>query len=171
MATKVPSARKYIYLEGAQFRSAVSEELVQRLGGSINWLNDNLKPLNYAYSASCGFVSTAFPTETQITNLSVTITTLGNPVFLQLAPDTSFAPSASPPSITSTVGGGNATLYIKRGSLYVAAIQPYPVHPPGSVSAYDNPPAGTHTYSISCITYSSTVQLTYCILVAQELTP
>lgn len=40
MPTPVPSQRKTIYIEGSQFRSAISEDLLQRFGGAINFIND-----------------------------------------------------------------------------------------------------------------------------------
>lgn len=43
MPTPVPSQRKTIYIEGCQFRSALSEDLMQRFGGAINFIN------NYQY--------------------------------------------------------------------------------------------------------------------------
>ena len=39
MATIVTPARNMIYIEGSQFRSAVSEDLMQRFGASINFIN------------------------------------------------------------------------------------------------------------------------------------
>jgi hypothetical protein len=39
MGTPITPARNSIYIEGAQFRSAISEDLVQRVGASINFIN------------------------------------------------------------------------------------------------------------------------------------
>lgn len=39
MSTLVPPARNNIYIEGSQFRAAVSEDLLQRSGASINFIN------------------------------------------------------------------------------------------------------------------------------------
>ena len=39
MATQVPPARKLIFVDGAQFRGAVSEELIQRIGATTNFIN------------------------------------------------------------------------------------------------------------------------------------
>jgi hypothetical protein len=39
MATPVTPARNTIYIEGSQFRSAISEDLLQRFGASINFIN------------------------------------------------------------------------------------------------------------------------------------
>ena len=39
MPTPVPAQRKTIYIEGSQFRSAISEDLLQRFGGAINFIN------------------------------------------------------------------------------------------------------------------------------------
>jgi len=38
MATPIPPVRSIIYIEGARFRSAVSEELIQRLGSMNNFI-------------------------------------------------------------------------------------------------------------------------------------
>lgn len=54
MATQIPSVRNYIYVEGSQFRSAVSEELIQRIGGSINWVLDNYSTLKTAVFTTNG---------------------------------------------------------------------------------------------------------------------
>lgn len=40
MATEIPPVRRNIFVEGARFLSAVSEELIQRLGSSINFINN-----------------------------------------------------------------------------------------------------------------------------------
>lgn len=187
MATKIPSARKDIYIEGAQFRSAVSEELIQRVGGSINWLNENLKPLNYAYSLSSGNYSSTSTSESAITNLTVTITTLGNPVLLRLVPASSFtAPGVSPPS-ESYISGRLANLYLKRAALYVANFKldsisivsggsipatTWTYIPSSTVIAIDAPVAGTYTYSVSGKNNAGGFLESYNnILVAQELTP
>lgn len=39
MGTPVPAARNTIFIEGSTFRSAISEDLLQRFGASINFIN------------------------------------------------------------------------------------------------------------------------------------
>lgn len=39
MGTPITPSRNDIFIEGAQFRSAISEDLVQRVGSSINFIN------------------------------------------------------------------------------------------------------------------------------------
>ncbi len=39
MGTQVPAARNMIYIQGSQFRNAISEDLLQRFGASINFIN------------------------------------------------------------------------------------------------------------------------------------
>jgi hypothetical protein len=39
MGTLIPAARNMIYIEGSEFRSAVSEDLLQRFGASVNFIN------------------------------------------------------------------------------------------------------------------------------------
>lgn len=51
MGTPVTPARNMIYYEGSQFRNAVSEDLIQRLGSSINFIN------NYQYSEKQFFLN------------------------------------------------------------------------------------------------------------------
>jgi hypothetical protein len=55
MPTLVTPARKLIYTIGAQFRSAVSEELIQRLAGVSNFIN------LYQHSEKQFFINGAYP--------------------------------------------------------------------------------------------------------------
>ncbi len=89
MGTKVASVRNYIYVEGSQFRNAVSEDLLQRSAATNNFILDyeminfqfgiaktNVNVGNPSY-ASIGTPFTgfgtieAFPTNAQITGIEL----------------------------------------------------------------------------------------------------
>lgn len=58
MGTPITPSRNDIYIEGAQFRSAISEDLVQRVGSSINFINA------YQYSEKQFFINGLYGTAT-----------------------------------------------------------------------------------------------------------
>lgn len=58
MGTPIAPSRNSIYIEGAQFRSAISEDLVQRVGSSINFIND------YQHSEKQFFINGLYGTAT-----------------------------------------------------------------------------------------------------------
>lgn len=62
MATPVPAARNTIYIEGSQFRSAVSEDLMQRFGASINFINAYVyNQFKFGATGAYGNYSGGFP--------------------------------------------------------------------------------------------------------------
>lgn len=139
---------------------------------------------NYQVSSSCGNFSTASASYTDVTNLSVTITTSGNPVRLMLVPDG----SGTVATITAqnTTAGQNAIVDIsfnRAGStisenqfawqstgVTILALN-YAVGV--STHAYFDPvSAGTYTYKVQIRTTGgagTSVQLNNAKLVAYEI--
>jgi len=125
---------------------------------------------NYAISSSCGSngAGTA-TTPTQITNLSATITTTGNPVEVSLIPDG----SANNAYLDASIGSGNMTIYFYRDGTLIG--QMYGMNSigatvaPNSVGAFDPGAApGTHTYTASYSMNAATGTVAYCKLLVVE---
>lgn len=55
--TDIPSNEQYIQLEGAQFRSPTGENLFQTIGGSVNWLLDQVISLNSSITSVAHMVA------------------------------------------------------------------------------------------------------------------
>lgn len=104
---------------------------------------------NYGVSSSCGSFSSSSSSYVDITNLSVTITTTGNPVYITLTTDN----GENSPGFYS---GGSTTIRIVRGatdlgdSVSSSASIPLPVP-----SALDVIGAGTHTYKVQMRHFSA----------------
>ena len=106
-----------------------------------------------AISASCGSYSTSSTSYVDVTNLSITITTLGNPVHLELKPTS----STSGLYITAAGGSGPGAFgYLKfvRDSTDVSEEGIFGttgagICNTGMLGALDTPAAGTYTYKVS----------------------
>lgn len=129
-------------------------------------------------SASCGIFSTSSGGNNPVTNLSVTLTTSGRPVFIALQPDGSGTANGS---YISIVGSGSpsqyGTIVVTRNGTPISeslAIQQtdtrgnYPL--PGFLYL-DTPTAGTYTYVVTMGISSGpvTVSMFYAVMVAYEL--
>lgn len=68
----IPSARQFIQLEAAQFRSAVSENLVQSIGASANYLTDTTDILNAAIKTKLTSVQELTGTNSSFTSIVYT---------------------------------------------------------------------------------------------------
>ncbi len=130
---------------------------------------------NLAISPSCGAYSNGSGTQQQVNNLSVTITTVGNPVYILLMPDGS---SGSSYLQSTAPGGGIAatTFFIYRGATDIAQFQvglsgtasgDVQV-PPGCIAYYDAVGAGTYTYTIQSLS-SGTTYVNFVVLTAREI--
>jgi hypothetical protein len=132
----------------------------------------NLAAVGQQISASCGAFTWSTPsTPTNVTNLSVTITTSGRPVMVMLQDDGTV--SGGSYISQSTTGGGVATLSFVRGVTEIneyifkataGGTQFWPV----SLVYLDTPTAGTYTYTVSVATGSS-MSVNDAVLVAYEL--
>lgn len=133
-----------------------------------------------AKSLTCGSYSYSNTAEQDITNLTVTITTLGNPVEIDLIPDETNSTSSVEVYVSSPgFPHGNVNLY--RGATYKGKL-PIAPHaasgafritlPPGVIRFHDHPPAGTHTYKLTANTGSgstTTINIEKCKLRAYEI--
>lgn len=124
-----------------------------------------------AISGSSGAFSTSSASYVSVTNLSVTITTTGRPVFLLLESDNS-----GNTSYVSADGGSSGFLYrIVGGSTVLGPFQAGLFTSPTSLlylvsNFIDQAPAGTHTYTFEVNNNNGTaVEVDYMRLVAYEL--
>jgi len=132
---------------------------------------------NQTISASSGtFVSlSTFPTT--VPGVSTTITTMGNPVELQLIPDGgSLAAGIGMNGSGSGVFTITIGLYRDGSLITVTRFDSYSsggetvYMPPGGITTIDTPSAGSHTYTIKvAIVDGSEVLVSYCKLAATEL--
>lgn len=134
---------------------------------------------NKVISASSGVYSTASTSLTAVTNMSVSITTTGNPVMLYLQDDGSLSGNGSNVSVSSTNGiltYGNFAWF--RGSTQLTQMQIVPQNsasgypmPAGNLLFMDSPAAGTYTYTlkVKCSGSSTGIQVYYQNMVAYEL--
>ena len=134
-----------------------------------------------AISSTCGSFSTSSQTPIQITNLSVTLTCLGNPIMISLIPDSSGFPSI----FTSQTISNVATQTFSQIIFYVASSEIGRVEVGGHITANTNgsftvpasscsvicfPGSGTFTFTAKALTDStSNVFVQQCQLVAYEL--
>lgn len=124
-------------------------------------------------SSSGSFSVTASSSFTNVTNLSVTITTIGGPVMVVLQPDGVGA--ASPGAIFVSQVSGTARIRITNGITpdrvwqLISSASTGPLETPAAFSFIDTPSAGTHTYIVS-VNCSATVQIQVVnlVLFAQE---
>ena len=148
--------------------------------GSI--LKTKLAPLGQQISSSSGLFGLAYTdgtTPVDVTNLSVTITTTGRPVFLALTSDGSgTSGQLAVASLTTTIEYGR--LLIKRDTTNTVYTSEFGVGSmptgfgtefPGGLSAVDVPSSGTHTYKVQLITLyaGGQAQVLHMQLVAFEL--
>lgn len=140
-----------------------------------------LAPLGQQLSLSSGSFTTTSLSETDVTNLTVTITTTGRPVWVGLVADTSDN-NFKIVSLNFNSEGADATLFIKRGSNYIfrsllqffmdntgannCAIN-YPI---GGFQTVDPVGAGTYTYTVSVMSDGiANIDVQNCRLLAFEL--
>jgi hypothetical protein len=136
-----------------------------------------------AISNSSGSYSTSSSSFTAVTNLSVTITTSGRPVYVGLIPDgtSNTTNSCYIYAINSGSNSLQAFLEILRGASVVSQHEiglvvgagdiPQIFYPPGNIWAIDVIGAGTYTYSVSvsCQSSASNMRCYNSKLIAYEL--
>lgn len=118
-----------------------------------------LPTLNEQLSASCGDFSTSSATPVDVTNLAVSITTTGRPVFVGLMAEAGV--SGSNIYVTGSSGTANGEFAILRDSTTVSILRisglasgsdPFShAIPPGAVWAIDTPAAGSYTYKVQAV--------------------
>ena len=120
MGTPVTPVRNTIYIEGAQFRSAVSENLVQTIGGAINFINTyQYFPFYFGMQGQYGVSSLVpangigtietFDYNSQIVNIRIYSGTVGSGGTTQVDIKRSAAGSSTYTSIFSTLPAVNST--------------------------------------------------------------
>lgn len=129
-------------------------------------------------SSSSGTFTTTNSSPTDVTNLTVTITTSGRPVMLFLQSDgTSGVANISTSSSTLT---NRSSIFLVRGSTTISTTQlsvgvgsnvnNSVATPPGLITFLDAPSAGTYTYKAQVANGSfGAVAVSNCVLVAYEL--
>jgi hypothetical protein len=143
----------------------------------------NLAAVGQQISSSCGsFTTSSNVTAVQVTNLSVTITTSGRPVWIGLQPDGSATPAGLLAGATANTNN-EGTIQIFRGGLGGTFLSSLLLPPfsnttptdfplPGFL-LLDTPSAGTYTYGIFMQTIlasgSLTIGMNNAVLVVYEL--
>jgi len=127
---------------------------------------------NYAISSSCGFFATTSASPVAVTNLSVSLATLGNPVMVMVQPDG----TAQPSTTGSYIGGINqdTSIWIYRDG---SVIYEFILFTAGSsfcsipmLQFLDVPSAASHTYAIyAAVGAANAVQFAQMKLVAFEI--
>jgi hypothetical protein len=139
--------------------------------------------LGQQLSSSSSTFSSTSASETSVTNLSVSITTTGRPVFVGLIPDGSTSNSMLQVSATAAGGGGViGSFYVYRDSTLVGVTSarafqgtnPMTVDVPvGSLWSIDAPSSGTYTYAVkaklSTTSGNPSLSVQYAKLIAYEL--
>jgi len=117
-------------------------------------------------SNSSATFSTASSSPTAITNLSVTITTTGRPIFVGLVAATS---GQSAITVSGTPFAG--AVYLFNGASQIAnyGINPEVSIPTSSIYTIDTPSAGTYTYSAKASISGTSISVFNTRLVAYEL--
>lgn len=155
-------------------------------GGVPTWLppsgGGGGGPANYVISSSCGIYSTASTSYVDVTNLTVTLTTSGNPVVLMLIADGD-ATTGNESVIQPDANAGNTVVQcvaLLEGSTIIAQHKlgesdtgPSTtdiLNPSSSVNHFYTPTAGTYTYKVQTkIQVGSSANMNYVKLVAYEL--
>lgn len=143
---------------------------------------DKLAALGQQISASSGLFATSSSTFVDVTNLSVTITTVGRPVFIGLIPD---GDTSTGSYLAASSNGGaseECRMAIFRDATQISEtlIRPQsggglPFNiPPGAIFMIDTPAAGTYTYKVQAngdafTPPNPTTEVTNCLLIAYEL--
>lgn len=127
-------------------------------------------------SGDSGTFTTTSTSLVDVTNLSVTITTTGRPVVLELNSEAGFVGQVGSFSSGGFTSAGK--LHFLRGAVNlgsygfkVGVADTEGQFPPGAFRYVDTPTAGTYTYKVqaAATTSSTTINVTRCHLVAYEL--
>lgn len=128
-------------------------------------------------SSSCGTFTSTSGSQTDVTNLTVTITTTGRPVMLTLQPDGSGG-GAVIYNTLAAAGGFLGNIYFVRGGSNIAAstisnniasTAQIIRMMPGGFHYLDVVGAGTYTYKVQVDVVSGLVGVSNCVLLAYEL--
>jgi hypothetical protein len=141
----------------------------------------NQAPVGQQISASCGTFNTNSGSFVQVTNMSVTLTTSGRPVFIGLQPDGS-PPSSNTPALWGMQVPALTTDYglmgVNRGATTIVNFEvpvalngpEYNSFPLPGFLCLDTPTAGTYTYTLQMAVIGNVyIFMNYAVLVAYEL--
>lgn len=128
----------------------------------------NLAAVGQQISSSCGAFNTSSLSLVDVTNLTITITTSGRPVYLCLIPD-GISTANIQVSTVATSGNNGATIAILRAGSIIstASMNQTPANssaltlPPGVISFLDPVGAGTYTYKIQTLTFGSSTSVAF----------
>jgi hypothetical protein len=128
-------------------------------------------------ASSAGFSHTGDTNDTDVTNITVTITTTGRPVMLVLQPDGNTTNDAYIGVLSDAGLGRIATFKLLRDATVIArsmhsgiASELFRI-PPGALTLVDTPAAGTYTYKLQVAVdnNAAVVYAKYVVLIAYEL--
>lgn len=146
----------------------VSQSLFSKIGANINELIDRLINISEVISSSSGTFSYRGVSYTDVTNLSVTITTEGRPVYLSLVADG----SSSPGILQYTIDQYAFIAFARDGSrISIQRLDGLKTVPPSCVSHVDTPSAGTYTYKVQVSNFTAVfgdMKVERCKLIAVE---
>ena len=132
----------------------------------------NLAAVGQQISSSSGLFSTEATSFTNVTNLSVNLTTSGRPVMVLLQPDG----TSNTAFLVGPISGGPMFIQILRGATVVFSSgvgyfgNSTESVPPSSIQFLDTPSAGTYTYTVQVYSEGGqTIFVQYTVLVAYEL--
>jgi hypothetical protein len=136
--------------------------------------------LGQQLSASCGSFSTTSGSATDVTNLSVTITTTGRPVFVGVFPDGAGFDGVMGATLSVNAIRVNARFYFKRDATLIAQTTIMSNGASGDIEIdipssnfwiIDVPAAGTYTYKMQAqiLSANTTAWVRYTKLIAYEL--
>lgn len=137
----------------------------------------------FAQSSSSSSFSTSSGTAADVTNLSVTITTTGRPVFVGVIPDGNTSNRCMATCSKASAGSNVCDFFIVKTSTNIGVFSLqlsvgatpagtiYSNQPCGAIHTIDTPAAGTYTYKVQAKSgdNSTTAGLTYATLIAYEL--
>ena len=123
---------------------------------------------NYQVSSSCGNFVGGSGSGT-VTNLSVTLTTTGNPVWLLMQPDGNGSSNGAGVSCSA---GGTGGISFYRGATQIA-LQPVNnssiTFQSSGYQVIDFPAAGTYTYTVHYSNATNNLNVAYTVLVGMEM--
>lgn len=172
----LPAAQHFVSLDAAgNFGSAwvVDNSTVEISSNNLRVKDGGITPaklsaLGQQISSSSGAYINSTSTDTQITNLSVTITTTGRPVMILCIPDGTANPATIGPAASTAITDIGCRFSIYRDSSAIAIHQFDVSFPSGgfhtqtpvsSVATIDVVTAGSHTYQIFGKTTTSNTDL------------
>lgn len=179
LPASLPSSNQYMSIDtsgnlGTANATQIAQNIVRTSASSTATLG------NVAISISSGtFTLSSLSTPTAVTNLSVTITTGGNPVFVGMISDGA-VPGGQAALFNTSGNSSNGRLQFLSGvsvignydliNTAVGATNIETSYPPSGFNILDTPVAGTYTYSVQAnLTTGTSLVVSKVKLIAYEL--